>query len=521
MRWADVSVSLNPPRDRCTRARSVDYVHGVALVETLSGPVEGTDEPQLKIFRGIPYARPPVGDLRFRAPRPPEPWTEVRSAREYGPWAPQNPPLARLAGEVPGAQSEDCLSLNVWTPGLEGARPVLVWIHGGAFVGGSGASSLYRGDRLAARGDVVVVTINYRLGILGFLAHSALADEEAGGVTANWGLLDQVAALRWVRDNIAAFGGDPHNVTVFGESAGGMSVADLLAVPASDGLFARAIVESGPPSALPLTRAEETAAKLLADLGAGPGKLRELPVQALLEVQASLMARRRGSGLPLTPVVDGTVLPVTPLKAIADGSGAGVPLVIGTNRDEFKFFIVADPKGRDPDEEVLRRRIERSFGATGIRLPPDEAIEAYRSIRTRRGQPADPREVWSAIETDHVFRVGSVRAAEAHAANQAGTYCYLFTWESPAMGGALGSCHALELPFVFGTLDQPGIDRFTGTGPSARWLSGRMMDAWLRFARTGAPDWPAYDSTRRATMVFGSECSVEDAPLDEERSLWP
>jgi len=500
------------------------YLLRMAQVDTTTGTIEASDEGGVKVFRGIPYASPPVGELRLRAPRPMEPWAGVRSAQEYGLWAPQNPPASTLSGDIPGEQGEDCLTLNVWTPDLDGSRPVLVWIHGGGFVGGSGASSIYYGDRLATRGDAVVVTINYRLGILGFLAHPGLADPEAGGATGNWGLLDQVAALGWVRDNIAAFGGDPHNVTIFGESAGGMSVADLLAVPAAHGLFHRAIVQSGPPNAVPADRATETAAKLLAELGVAVSDLRDVPVPALLKAQAALIASRRGGPLPLTPVVDGAVLPVHPQHAIAAGTAAAVPLLIGTNRDEFKMFIVADPKGRDPDEAVLRRRIERSFGEgfppADEQLRPDQAIEGYRAIREERGDSVDPRELWSAIESDRMFRIGSIRAAEAHAAHQPQTYSYLFTWESPAIHGALGSCHALELPFVFGTLDSPGLTRFAGAGPAAEALSGQMMDVWLAFATTGDPGWPAYEATDRATMVFGAESGVQHAPLDEERALW-
>ncbi|HUC37519.1 MAG TPA: carboxylesterase/lipase family protein [Acidimicrobiales bacterium] len=489
-------------------------------VETTSGTIEGTVEGGLHVFKGVPYARPPVGELRLRAPQPPEPWAGVRPAREFGLWAPQSTPVSALTGDPPGEQGEDCLTLNVWTPGTEGAKEVLVWVHGGAFLGGSGASVIYRGDRLASRGDVVVVTINYRLGILGFLAHPELADPDAGGAFGNWGLLDQVAALGWVRDNIAAFGGDPNNVTVFGESAGGMSVSDLLAVPAARNLFRRAIAQSGPPWAMSAEHAEETAAKLMAQLGvATPHAIRELPAPALLEAQESLWARRVGGMLPLTPVIDGAVLPVHPLTALREGASAEVPLLIGTNRDEFKFFIVADPKGRDPDEALVRRRIEQS-STGGERLSPDELIESYRAIRARRGAPVDPRELWSAIQSDRVFRIGSIRAAEAHAVRQPATFCYLFTWESPAMHGALGSCHALELPFVFGNLDLPGLDRFVGAGPDAQALSAQMMDAWLSFAKTGDPGWAPYDAERRSTMVFGPSSALQDAPMDEERALW-
>src|ERR1700683_633502 len=493
----------------------------VVQAEASPGAIEGADEGGVKVFKGIPYARPPLGELRLRSPQPLEPWTGVRSASRHGLWASQDPPDSTWWGEFPGEQGEDCLTLNVWTPELVGARPVLVWLHGGAFLRGSGASTLYHGFRLATQGDVVLVTINYRLGVLGFLAHPELADPDAGGAIGNWGLLDQVAALRWVCDNIAAFGGDSQNVTIFGQSAGGMSVAALLAVPAAQGLFHRAIVQSGPPRAMPAERAAEMAAKLLGELDvAAVADLRRVPVTALLKAEASLYAQRPRTPLTLTPVVDGAVLQADPLNAIAAGAAADVPLLIGTNRDEFKLFIARHPGSSQPDEEALRRRIERIFRAADVHLDALETIESYRAIRDRQGQSIDPRELWSAIESDRLFRVASIRAAEAHAGHQPQTYNYLFTWESRAMRGALGACHALELPFVFGTLRLPGVDRFVGACPAADGLSGQMMDVWSTFARTGDPGWPAYDVARRATMVFGVESRVKDAPLEEERALW-
>jgi len=498
----------------------------MTVVETTAGKVEGRIEDGIAVFRGIPYAGPPSGEHRLRPTRAVQSWTGVRPALDYGAWAPQSRPATTLSGEMPGPQEEDCLTLNVWSPGADQAnRPVMVWIHGGGFVGGSGAMGLYQGARLASRGDVVLVTVNYRLGILGFLAHPDLADDSAGAA-GNWGLLDQVAALQWVRDNIARFGGDPANVTIFGESAGGMSVADLLAMPAAQGLFRRAIVQSGPPNAIALDRAESVAAKLVAELGAAsPAALREVPTQALIDAQAALLAERRAAGLPLVPVVDGVTLPEPPQDAIAGGSARGVDLLIGSNRDEAKMFMVADPANRDPDEGVLRRRIEAIFRANDVVLSPDDVIDGYRAVRERRGLSTEPRELWSAIETDRMFRIGSVRAAEAQARHTR-TYMYLFTWESPAMRGALGACHALEIPFVFGTLGNPGVDKFAGSGPEAETLSEQMMDSWLAFARAGdpnndgTPEWPSYDGDRRATMVFGPQTHVEDAPYDEERQLW-
>jgi len=499
-----------------------------ATVETAIGKLQGIEEDGLCVFRGVPYAGPPIAEARLRAPQQPPPWRGVRAAIDAGRWAPQNPPTSVLLGPPPGPQHEDCLTLNVWTPGIDGGRrPVLVWIHGGGFLTGSGASSLYRGGRLASRGDVVVVTINYRLGILGFLAHPSLAGAAGTGAAGNWGLLDQIAALHWVRDHIAAFGGDPENVTIFGESAGAMSVADLLAAPAARGLFHKAIAQSGPPSAMSMKAAEQVTATVLAETGVGrPETLRTVPVDALLDAQAAVVAQRGAAGLPLTPVVDGVTLPVEPHEAIADGCAADIPLLIGTNRDEAKVFMVSDPKNRAPDEAILRRRIERAFSANGVELAVDDVIARYRAARAARGQPVDPRELWSAIETDRVFRSGSVRMAESQARHQRHTYSYLFSWESPAMDGALGACHALEIPFVFGTLSAPRMDRFAGAGPAAEALSETMMDAWLAFARTGDPstprlgEWPPYDAARRATMVLGTGPHVEDAPYEEERCVW-
>ncbi len=497
----------------------------MTVVDTTSGKLQGAADGGLQVFRGIPYAAAPAGEHRLRAPRVVPPWTGVRSATAFGCWAPQNAPMTTLTGEEPGSLGEDCLTLNVWTPGIDGRRPVMVWIHGGAFVSGSGVSSLYSGGRLAVQGDVVVVTVNYRLGILGFLAHPDLADDDADGAAGNWGLLDQIAALRWVRENIASFGGDPTNVTIFGESAGGMSVSDLLAMPSARGLFRRAIVQSGPPSAVAMDRAEEVTAKLLADLGvASAAAVRDLPTEAILATQASLLADRR-AGLPLIPVVDGSSLPVPPQQALVDGAAREVDLMIGSNRDEAKMFMVVDPLNRDPDEAVLHRRIDAIFRYNDVMLRPDDVIAAYRDVRARRGDTTEPRELWSAIESDRIFRIGSIRAAEAQS-SYAPTYMYLFTWESPAMGGALGACHALEIPFVFGNLTMPTMDRFAGAGPAAERLSEQMSDAWIAFARNGdpnhsaIPDWPTYDGSRRATMEFGPQTQVRDAPYDEERRIW-
>jgi len=432
-----------------------------------------------------------------------------------------------VGSQAPDVQDEDCLYLNVWTPSADGGRrPVLVWVHGGAFVTGSGATPLYRGAALARRGDVVVVTCNYRLGILGFLGHPDLADDEVGGASANWGLLDQVAVLQWVRDNIAAFGGDPGNVTVFGESAGAMSVCDLLTMPVAAGLVRRAIAQSGPPLAATMDHAEAVTAKVLAHLGlARPTDLRSVAVDALLDAQVGAVTAG-GAFLPLLPVVDGASLPDDPMRALELGRADAVALLIGTNLDEATFFMVADPANRDPDEATVLRRIGRLFAAARVELDPAAVLQAYRQARAARSEDTSLRALWAAVQSDLVFRVGSVRAATAHARHGHPTWMYLFTWRSPAMDGALGACHALEIPFVLGTLDAPFMDRFAGEGAEAEALRDRMMDAWTAFARHGDPThdgigpWPRYDAERRTTMVFGRDVAVVDDPYGAERRVW-
>jgi para-nitrobenzyl esterase len=497
-------------------------------IRTQFGRVAGIREGAIEVFRGVPFARPPVGELRFRAPQPPEPWDGVRDATRFGASAPQGKMnLDILPGLDVGAQGEDCLYLNVYTPAADDARrPVLVWIHGGAFVIGSGSQDLYDGAPLAERGDVVVVTINYRLGALGFL-HLADLCGEGFGSEPNAGILDQVAALRWVRDNVAQFGGDPANVTVFGESAGGMSVGTLLGLPAARGLFRRAIPQSGAAhNAHPRALATRVAEMFLAAAGLAPrdaAELRRWPVDRLLAAQQQLMLRLAAEpleGAPLTfgPVVDGRALPEAPIDAIRRGSARGVDLLVGTTRDEWKLFVPMDPSVYALDRERLVSRVEKRVPGHGARL-----VESYAKAREGRGG-TQPPELFSAIETDRVFRIPAIRLAEAQHGHRERVHAYLFTWESPLLGGALGACHAIELPFVFGTAGRAEL--FVGSGPAARALEERTMDAWLAFAKSGdpshpgLPEWPDYDADRRATLVLGERCALERGPMDEERRAW-
>jgi len=490
---------------------------GNDTVRTSYGALRGAEDRGVTAFLGIPFARPPVGDLRLRPPEPPAPWEGVRTAGTIAAWAPQQLPVgpSRIGGEEVGT-SEDCLYLNVWTPGPDPAarRPVMVWIHGGGFMSGSGGGALYNGARLAAAGDVVVVTINYRLGVLGFAAHPDLRDE-ASGAAGNWGLLDQVAALRWVRNEIAAFGGDPGNVTIFGESAGSMSVATLLGVPAAAGLFHKAIAESGGPNASPMETAASVTETVTEALGlSSVAGLREADIDAVVGAQTGVLAGRRAVMLPFVPVVDGGVIVEDSQTAIAGGASADVPMVIGTNREEMRFFAIGDRAAFGMDEERLARRLARTID------DPGPVTDAYRAARAGRGETASPFELWSAIESDRVFRVPAMRAAEAHARHQPSTFAYLFTYPSPVFDGALGACHALEVPFVFDNLDLPLIAPFAGTGPDVATLSRIMQDSWIAFAHTGDPGWPPYEAGRRATMILDRDSHVEGAPMEEERRFW-
>jgi para-nitrobenzyl esterase len=504
------------------------------IVETSYGQLRGSDAGGITTFRGIPYARPPVGALRFRTPQPPAPWPGVRDASAFGAPAPQN---ASALGPVlsidTGQQSEDCLYLNVWTPGLDDRRrPVLVWIHGGGFVIGAGSQAIYDGTSLARRGDVVVVTLNYRLGAFGFLH---IPPEWSAGLTAtgNEGLLDQVAALRWVHDEIARFGGDPDNVTIFGESAGSISCALQLTMPAARGLFQRAILQSG---SVNMVRPRALAARatdiVLQALDLSPrdaARLLDVDTADLLRAQQRAYAVLNGEHpLPFSPVTDGDVVPESPFAAIGAGAARDVSLLVGTNADEMRLFGLVDTQAFGLDDAGLLSRCQRVIpGAqNGEASRAQLAIDTYRAARARREQPVDPPALWFAIDSDRLFRHAALRLAELQYRQQPQTYAYLFTWPSPLFDGRLGACHALDLPFVFGTLADPAITLFCGSDADAAALSERIQDAWIAFARHGDPAhtgigaWPAYDPATRPTMLLGPECRVESAPLEEERRFW-
>lgn len=494
------------------------------VVEIAQGTLAGLEKEGILQFRGIPYAAPPVGDRRFRAPEPHPGWEGVRDATRFESMSVQESGgVTAFLGDAVDSSSEDCLFLNISTPACDDRkRPVMVWIHGGGFINGSSSTPWYDGTSLAARGDVVVVTLNYRLGALGFLWLGDLDDRyRSSGVN---GLLDQAAALAWVRDNITAFGGDPDNVTIFGESAGAMSVSTLLALPAARGLFHKAIAQSGAAHntftpAMGAAMTQQFMEKLgVKDLdGLLTASADDIAVAAT-KVEAKLYDDPSGLGGPtgialamaFQPVVDGVHLPVNPLHAVANGSAADVPFMTGTNLDEWNLFALMSPGGLD--DPKLLERLERIFGS-GHRVRDTYAAE-------RPG--ASPDDLWNAVLTDATFRIPAIRLVEAREAATSSTWQYLFTWATPAFGGVVKSCHALEIPFVFGVLGNSGAELFLGgpVGDELHALSATMQDAWLSFARTGDPGWPAWDSESRLTYRFDIECEELSDPMGSERRLW-
>jgi para-nitrobenzyl esterase len=494
------------------------------FVTIAQGRLRGLERDGIAQFRGIPYAAAPVGERRFAPPGPAPAWEGERDATVFGARSLQvSGGATALLGDRSDDADEDCLFLNVFTPGCDDARrPVMVWIHGGGFVNGSASIPWYDGTSLATRGDVVVVTINYRLGALGFLWLGDLDPAfRASGVN---GLLDQVAALEWVRDNIAAFGGDPDDVTIFGESAGAMSVSTLLAMPAARGLFHRAIAQSGAAhNTFTTTTASAITAQVMELLGidsvdgllaAPAGDI----VDAATKVEARMFEDPSGLGGPagialamaFQPVVDGEHLPEQPLRAIAAGRGADVPLLTGTNLDEWNLFALMSPGGLD--DPRLLGRLERIFGNAHV------VRDTYGSARP----DATPDDLWNAVLTDATFRIPAIRLVEARSAATSPTWQYLFTWATPAFGGVVKSCHALEIPFVFGVLDAPGAALFLGDpiGPELHELSQAVQDAWLGFVRDGDPGWPVWNEVERPAQRFDVERELLADPMADERRLW-
>lgn len=502
-------------------------------VETRTGRLRGTRVGGLHRFLGVPYARPPVGELRFCGPRPVTPWQGVRDARVPGPTPLQmSVPFFRAANAGAGRQSEDCLYLNVWTPGLDDARrPVLVWIHGGGFLVGAGSTPIYDGASLAARGDIVVVTINYRLGALGHV-HLKQALGRDFKDAANAGSKDQAAALQWVQDNIEAFGGDAANVTVAGQSAGAMSIGALLGAPTARRLFKRAILQSGAAhNVMSGEQAREVAEVFLDALG----PLRDR--RSLASVSASRVLRAQGitnrklmnatTLMAMTPCIDGDFITQHPFDAIESGALADTELLIGTTLDEWKLFGTVDALAPSVlGDHFLRSRFMAVLDGLGAQVnSAEQALKEFRAAVKARGGGTSGYEVWNAFQSARVFHVPSSELAQRHSAAGGKAYSYLFKWRPRSLRLAVGACHALDVPFVFG-LDNLLLTRAVGSlSASAPRLSRRMQDAWVGFVRSGEPrsnylpEWDAYCGEHRATMLLGRQCYVADSPLDAEREL--
>ena len=499
--------------------------HGAAeagpVVKTGKGDVRGSLADGIHAFKGIPFAAAPSGANRLRPPQPREPWEGVRDALEFGPKPPQGPyppMVAELLPELVGP-GEDCLTLNIWSGDLGATgQPVMVWIPGGMYeYHGTGACPWYDGAAFA-RDGVVCVTINYRVGAEGFLY--------LGDGVANVGLLDQLAALEWVRDNIGAFGGDPGNVTIFGESAGALSAGTLLSMPRAEGLFRRAIVQSGGAHHVTSRETSVRIGRRLAEkMGVEPTReaIAAASLESMLAAQIALREEMMTqqpdpafwgevllNGLPWEPTVDGNVIPALPLDRIRSGAGANVDLLVGSNTEETRLFLVPG----DAIDQIPPEALAGSIAAYGLAVEP--ALAAYRELHPGAGTG----DLFSAVQTDWYWRIPALRLAEAHTAQPTAspTYMYEFAWRSPQFGGRLGAGHSLEIAFVFDTLGHQ--TRATHGENPPQGLADAMHKAWVEFATTGDPGWPKFDTGRRATMHFDLESKVVDDPLVRERALW-
>jgi para-nitrobenzyl esterase len=496
-----------------------------SVVETTAGKVRGTQQGQLCAFKGVPYGASTAGERRFMPPVRPQPWTGVRDALELGHRSPQlissfhgfvPPELEAMDRDEP--MGEDCLVLNVWTPGPGHGhkRPVMVWLHGGGFTSGSGGFIIYDGARLAAKHDVVVITVNHRLTAVGYLYLAGVGGEHYASAS-NVGNLDIIAALEWVRDNAAAFGGDPGNVTIFGQSGGGGKVSSLMAMPAAKGLFHRAIVQSGAAvKGIPRDAATHTAEAFLARHDLKPDqvdRLRQMSTEQLLSVTEA----SRGPPLNFGPVVDGHTLPTDPFDPTAPALSAEVPLLIGTVESEVAFFPnqVLDPI----DDAGLHAHVKQTVrNASDAQI--DQIISAYRA-----GRPtASNTDLYLIIASDATFRAGVLTEADRKAAQgKAAVYQYYFTWRSPVRAGKLRAFHTVEIPFVFDNVD--AATSMVGSAPDRYALADQMSSAWVAFARTGNPNhrglphWAPFDTKQRVMMVFNDECKALSDPHGSEQHV--
>jgi para-nitrobenzyl esterase len=501
------------------------------IVQTTAGKVRGVVQDRISAFYGVPYGASTAGPSRFMPPAKPQPWTGVHDMLEYGPRSPQGP-----SGLIPEDAAEDrrepagedCLRLNVWTPATgSGRRPVMVWLHGGGFAQASGSFIIYDGANLARRRDVVVVTLNHRLNVFGFLYLAELGGEKYAN-SANVGMQDIVLALEWVRDNITGFGGDPNNVTIFGQSGGGGKVSALMGMPSAKGLFHRAIAMSGSMvNGTPHTDATKNAETLLARLNVKPTQLDDLhkiPIEQILTAMqggapgtpatGARGGRGGAGGLNFSPVIDGKTIPAGPFDPVASALCSNVPLLIGSTETEVTFN--RNTPVDDMDDAALRDRLKQTLRADEAAV--DSLIATY-----RKGRPGITNiDVYLIVASDNTFRDGVMTVAERKAdQHQAPVFMYYFTWRSPVRDGKLKAFHTLDIPFVFENVDLGTA--MTGASQTRYALQDKMSAAWTAFARSGnpnhkgMPEWPPFETSRRATMFLDNECKVVNDPNHDER----
>jgi para-nitrobenzyl esterase len=509
----------------------------VPIVETTAGKIRGAAINGVQTFKGIPYGASTAGVGRFLPPKSPKPWTGARDALDYGSPAPQDAhsrdPVDKELGNAfsgaagtfgalilgPGTMGEDCLVLNIWTPSLRPAskRPVMFWLHGGGFTTGSDGRSWFDGSNLARKHDVVVVGINHRLNIFGHLYLAQLGGAKYAD-SGNAGTLDAVLALQWVRDNIANFGGDPGNVTIFGQSGGGAKVSTLMAMPLANGLFHRAIVESASPvlRAIPAEAATASAQKFLDHLGLKPNQADQLQRMSMEQLLTAMHEVTSNGTLPLGPVVDGRSLPRHPFDPTAPEISASVPMLIGTNATETTMQIDGyDPATFSLDEMSLRARLKTLFRTDDAEI--ENLIAAYR--KHQRG--ASPSLVFFTATSDRQIRMDAIRQAERKLAQRAArVYLYLFQWQTPVLGGRLHTPHFLEINFAYDNIAL--APTLLGTSPTLQSLADKVSGAWTAFAHTGNPsqknlDWRPYNAADRPTMIFNDECKMVNDPGKEAR----
>jgi para-nitrobenzyl esterase len=491
----------------------------MVIVNTKKGKIKGVQESGYQRFYGIPYAKPPIGNLRFMEPQPTDPWNEIKDASNFKAISPQNyvddPPIGQ-------EESEDCLYLNIWTPQADDKkRPVMFWIHGGGFVIGAGSRKRLNGSKLATFGNVVVVTFNYRLGALGFL--------NLPSVTPNLGILDQVAALQWVKENIEKFGGDPGNITIFGESAGGMSVGILLTIASTKRLFQKAIIESGatnPNDFEPLS-ARQGAEKFVKKLGlknADIADLQSVPLDKLMKIQQKIAGNVFDlKSNPFRPFVDGKIMTEQPIEVIRKGKSANVPVIIGYNSEELGMISDLLEDSSEVKRKVIMKVIKSQLEKSGIsKKDLNKLIESYKK-EVKNKCPDKDFKYWDFILSDSMFRIPILHQLEAHLENESNIYHYIFHYNSPKFGAAL---HTFEIAFVFGTLGEDMVQDAVTNSKDSLELSNLMMKTWVNFARNGNPNhegipqWKPYDLKNRNTMILSNDSKIINDPDAVLRKAW-